>query len=87
MSVKFSIFNNLFSISYAVCISIADVPSSNMRIGLFLIKARATAIHCFCPPDRLEPFSPTRYCKPVGSSDINSVNPLSFITFSTCSSG
>ena len=47
MSVKSSIFNNLFSISYAVCISMADVPSSNMRIGLFLIKARATAILCF----------------------------------------
>ena len=37
--------------------------------------------------DRFDPFSPTRYCKPVGSSDMNSVNPLSFITFSTCSSG
>ena len=56
MSVKSSIFNNLFSISYAVCMSKADVPSSNIKIGLFLIKARATAIRCFCPPDRLDKY-------------------------------
>ena len=59
MGIKIIVASNLLSISYAVCISIADVPSSKINSGFLRIKALATAIRCFCPPERLSPFSPT----------------------------
>ena len=40
-------------------LSIAEVPSSKINSGFLRIKALATAIRCFCPPERLLPFSPT----------------------------
>lgn len=47
---------NTFSLSE----SKAEVASSNSIIFGFLIRARAIAMRCFCPPDISVPFSPTK---------------------------
>lgn len=42
----------------SLCVSNADVASSNNKIRGFLINARAIAMRCFCPPDNCAPFVP-----------------------------
>lgn len=50
-----------FALSSAFCttlslsLSSAEVASSSRRIFGFLIKARAMAMRCFCPPDNAVP--------------------------------
>ena len=45
-------------------LSSADVASSKISIGAFLIIALAIEIRCRCPPDNLTPLSPTCASKP-----------------------
>mmetsp|Transcript_71924 Transcript_71924/g.153738 ORF Transcript_71924/g.153738 Transcript_71924/m.153738 type:complete len:89 (-) Transcript_71924:305-571(-) len=40
-------------------LSSADVASSSSMIAGFLMRARAIAMRCFCPPDNLPPRRPT----------------------------
>ena len=46
-------------ITFSPSVSKADVASSNSNIFGFRIKARAMAMHCFCPPERWLPLGPT----------------------------
>ena len=48
----------LFIILFSVKVSNAFVASSNIIICGFLYKALAIPILCFCPPERVIPFSP-----------------------------
>lgn len=50
----------LSDLTFSLSASNADVASSNRRIFGFLIRARAMAMRCFCPPDSWVPFSPIR---------------------------
>ena len=49
-----------------------DVASSRISIGEFDITALEMAILCFCPPERLDPLSPTLYLYFSSYSLINS---------------
>ena len=49
-----------------------EVASSNNIMGDFLRIARAIDILCFCPPESLTPFSPTKVSNLFGSLLINS---------------
>lgn len=48
-------------ISFSLLVSRAEVASSNINILGFFKIALAIAILCFCPPDSLLPFIPTKY--------------------------
>lgn len=59
ISLTFSIFLNIFITLFCVLLSSADKLSSNIRISGSDIIALAIDSLCFCPPDKLIPFSPT----------------------------
>mmetsp|Transcript_132901 Transcript_132901/g.230940 ORF Transcript_132901/g.230940 Transcript_132901/m.230940 type:complete len:91 (-) Transcript_132901:1823-2095(-) len=64
--------NNAASTARALSGSSALVGSSSKSSAGSLTRARASAMRCFCPPEREAPEAPTRVLKPSGSSWINS---------------
>ena len=60
----FSNFFNLLRIAASVSVSTALKLSSKISIGLPLIIVLAIATRCFCPPERVTPFSPTAVSYP-----------------------
>ena len=61
----FTYSNTSFNTFFSVFLSKADVKSSKINISKSLESARASEILCFCPPDKLTPFSPTAVSKPL----------------------
>ena len=47
----------------------ADVASSRMRMSGSLMRARAIAMRCFCPPDSWAPRAPTWVSRPSGCEE------------------
>ena len=43
-----------------------NLPSSRIRISGSLMRARAMAMRCFCPPDNCAPRAPTDVSRPSG---------------------
>lgn len=50
--------------------SSALVASSRMRMSGFLMRARAMAMRCFCPPESCVPRAPTCVSKPSGCESL-----------------
>ena len=51
----------------SVCASTALKASSSTNTGGSCASARAIAVRCFCPPERLMPRSPSMVSNPSGS--------------------
>ena len=78
-------FKALYS-NASVFKSSALVESSKISTSAFFNTARLIAILCFCPPERLIPFSATSVSYPFGCPRINSSACAIFAAFSTASS-
>mmetsp|Transcript_7584 Transcript_7584/g.12249 ORF Transcript_7584/g.12249 Transcript_7584/m.12249 type:complete len:86 (-) Transcript_7584:969-1226(-) len=70
---------------YSDSASRADVASSRSRICGDPISARAMAILCFWPPDKVTPLSPTMVSSLSGNLSINSQALAWRAAVSTCS--
>mmetsp|Transcript_64218 Transcript_64218/g.129084 ORF Transcript_64218/g.129084 Transcript_64218/m.129084 type:complete len:99 (-) Transcript_64218:89-385(-) len=64
----------------ATCESTALKQSSNRYTSASAYTARAMATRCFCPPDRLMPFSPISVWSPSGSCCKSDVSAHASIT-------
>ena len=74
-----------FWIRCSVSVSTLEVESSNTRILGFISNARAMAIRCFSPPERVTPRSPTLVSYPFGSDAIKSCIFAALATSIICS--
>ena len=83
-------FINPFSasrISDSVSVSTEDVESSRIKMRGFFNSVRAIATRCFCPPERVTPFSPTIVLYPSGKVKMTSCTAAAFAARSTSSVG
>ena len=64
--------SNAFCTTASDSLSSAEVASSNITIGVFLIIARAIATLCLWPPDKVKPLSPNNVFIPSGKEAITS---------------